>query len=207
MYGTSSLISAGVTSETGSMPQDFAEAIRRRSSSMRSSVRATSIPPHSVKTSISRYWRVLSSGELGHLLLVVGKEHEVRRVPGRAAGVRERALVEQDDVRPAEPGEVVREAVADDPAADDDGARCGGSGAAHGLRSVDISVGGESTSRVRAPRASPARRRRCAERMTSSARSASPSRTASRSSWCSRTASSRRSTRSSARNQMRSVST
>ena len=61
MYGTSSLISAGVTSDTGSMPQDFAEAIRRRSSSMRSSVRATSIPPHSVKTPISWYWRVLST--------------------------------------------------------------------------------------------------------------------------------------------------
>ena len=49
MYGTSSLISAGVTSETGSTPHDFADAIRRRSSSIRSSVRATSIPPHSVK--------------------------------------------------------------------------------------------------------------------------------------------------------------
>ena len=60
MNGTSSLISAGVTSEAGSMPHAFAEAIRRRSSSMRSSVRATSMPPHSVKTSISRYWRELS---------------------------------------------------------------------------------------------------------------------------------------------------
>jgi hypothetical protein len=61
MYGTSSLISAGVTSDTGSMPHDFADAILRRSSSMRSSVRATSIPPHSVKTPISLYCRVLST--------------------------------------------------------------------------------------------------------------------------------------------------
>ena len=48
MYGTSSLISAGVTSRAPSMPHDFAEAMRRRSSSIRSSVRATSMPPHSV---------------------------------------------------------------------------------------------------------------------------------------------------------------
>ena len=61
MYGTSSLISAGVTSDTGSMPHDFADAIRRRSSSIRSSVRATSMPPHSVKTSSSSYCRTLSS--------------------------------------------------------------------------------------------------------------------------------------------------
>ena len=61
MNGTSSLTSAGVTSETGSMPHAFADAMRRRSSSMRSSVRATSIPPDSVKTPISLYWRMLSS--------------------------------------------------------------------------------------------------------------------------------------------------
>ena len=50
MNGTSSLISAGVTSEQPSMPHDLADAIRRRSSSMRSSVRATSIPPQTVST-------------------------------------------------------------------------------------------------------------------------------------------------------------
>ena len=61
MYGTSSLTSAGVTSETPSMPQDFADAIRRRSSSMRSSVRATSMPPHTVITPSSVYWRTLSA--------------------------------------------------------------------------------------------------------------------------------------------------
>ena len=61
MKGTSSLTSAGVTSDTGSTPQDLAEAMRRRSSSMRSSVRATSIPPQVVSTPSSSYWRRLSS--------------------------------------------------------------------------------------------------------------------------------------------------
>ena len=61
MKGTSSLISAGVTSETGSTPQEAAEDIRRRSSSMRSSVRATSMPPQVVVTPSSSYCRMLSS--------------------------------------------------------------------------------------------------------------------------------------------------
>ena len=43
------------------MPHAFADAMRRRSSSIRSSVRATSIPPDSVKTPISSYCRTLSS--------------------------------------------------------------------------------------------------------------------------------------------------
>ena len=43
------------------MPHDFADAIRRRSSSMRSSVRATSMPPHTVSTPSSSYWRRLSA--------------------------------------------------------------------------------------------------------------------------------------------------
>ena len=57
--GTFSTTSAGVTMED-SMPHARAEAMRRRSSSMRSSVRATSKPPDSVKTPSSLYWRVLS---------------------------------------------------------------------------------------------------------------------------------------------------
>ena len=61
MNGTSSFTSAGVTSDTGSMPQAFADATRRVSSCIRSSVRATSMPPDSVKTPISLYWRMLSS--------------------------------------------------------------------------------------------------------------------------------------------------
>jgi hypothetical protein len=60
MNGTFSLISAGV-SRCPSTPQDVAEDMRRRSSSIRSSVRATSIPPHSVFTPISMYCRCDSS--------------------------------------------------------------------------------------------------------------------------------------------------
>ncbi len=61
MKGTSSLTSAGVTSETGSTPHEAADDMRRRSSSMRSSVRATSSPPHSMRTPSSSYWAMLSS--------------------------------------------------------------------------------------------------------------------------------------------------
>ena len=61
MNGTSSSISAGVISDTASIPQAFADAMRRESSCMRSSVRATSIPPDSVNAPISQYWRTLSS--------------------------------------------------------------------------------------------------------------------------------------------------
>ena len=61
MNGTSSLISAGVTRRALSMPQFFAESMRRRSSFIRVSVRATSSPPHAVYTSQSRYWRALST--------------------------------------------------------------------------------------------------------------------------------------------------
>ena len=43
------------------MPQSLADDIRRRSSSMRSSVRATSMPPDWVKTPISLYCATLSS--------------------------------------------------------------------------------------------------------------------------------------------------
>ena len=123
MKGTSSLISAGVTSETSSMPHDFADAIRRRSSSMRSSVRATSMPPHTVSTPSSSYWRTLSAVSVRHLARVVDREDEVGRVAGGAARVRERALVDQHEVRPAEPREVADQAVAHDPGADDDCAR------------------------------------------------------------------------------------
>ena len=50
-----------MTSDTGSTPHDAAETIRRSSSCMRSSVRATSIPPHSMRTPSSSYWRELSA--------------------------------------------------------------------------------------------------------------------------------------------------
>ena len=62
-------------------------------------------------------------GQCGHLARVVGQEDEVGGVAGRAARVRERALLDLDDVRPAETREVVDEAVADDPGTDDDDAR------------------------------------------------------------------------------------
>ena len=42
---------------------------------------------------------------------------------GRSAGVGEGALVQLDDVPPPQPGQVVRDAVAHDPRADDDDAR------------------------------------------------------------------------------------
>ena len=43
------------------MPRHSAEVMRRRSSSMRTSVRATSMPPHVVLTPSAAYWRWLSS--------------------------------------------------------------------------------------------------------------------------------------------------
>ena len=61
MNGTSCLISAGVISETSSMPHACADDMRRCSSCIRSSVRATSMPPLSVNTSRSLYWRMLSN--------------------------------------------------------------------------------------------------------------------------------------------------
>ena len=55
MNGTSSFTCAGVISETPSIPQAFADDMRRRSSCMRSSVRATSMPPHSISVPASLY--------------------------------------------------------------------------------------------------------------------------------------------------------
>ena len=60
--------------------------------------------------------------EGGHLLAVVGQEDEVRGMAGGAAGVRQDALLEQDDVAPAQPGQVPGHAVADDAGTDDDDA-------------------------------------------------------------------------------------
>ncbi len=61
MNGTSFFTSAGVTIDTSSIPHAFADDMRRCSSCIRSSVRATSMPPLSVKTPASRYWRTESS--------------------------------------------------------------------------------------------------------------------------------------------------
>ena len=55
MYGTSSFTRAGVMISHPSIPHAFADDMRRCSSCMRSSVRATSMPPLSVNTSHSLY--------------------------------------------------------------------------------------------------------------------------------------------------------
>ena len=57
--GMRATTSSGVSS-SASMPQERAEVMRRRSSSMRSSVRATSAPPQVVRTPSSSYCRMLS---------------------------------------------------------------------------------------------------------------------------------------------------
>ena len=58
--------------------------------------------------------------EQRHFLVVVDREDEVRRMAGRAARVGQRALVQQDEVGPAEAGQMAHQAVADDAGADDD---------------------------------------------------------------------------------------
>ena len=123
MNGTSSLTSAGVRASSASMPHAVADDMRRRNSSSRSSVRATSMPPHVVLTPSSLVLPLAVERERRHLLRVVDGEDEVRRVAGRAAGVRQRALVDLHDVAPAELGEVADEGVADDAGPDHDDAR------------------------------------------------------------------------------------
>ena len=61
MNGTSRRISAGVIIDSGSTPQAPPELIRRCSSCIRASPRATSIPPDRVSTPSSSYWRRLSA--------------------------------------------------------------------------------------------------------------------------------------------------
>jgi len=62
----------------------------------------------------------------GHLLGVIDREDEIRGMAGRAAGVWQRTLVEQRQLAHAEPGQVIGDAVADDPGADhDDALRAG----------------------------------------------------------------------------------
>ena len=58
-----------------SMPHEWDEAIRRLSSSIRSGVRATSMPPVSSYTPSSRYWRALSS-----VNAVISLEWSVRKM-------------------------------------------------------------------------------------------------------------------------------
>ena len=72
--GTFSWTNSGLTS-SASIPQAFAEDIRRRSSSIRSSVRATSKPPDWVKTPISWYCSTESS-----VRSVISREWSVRKM-------------------------------------------------------------------------------------------------------------------------------
>ncbi len=60
---------------SASIPHEVAEAIRRFSSSIRSAVRATSIPPLWVNTPSSWYWRTLS-----RVNAVISLEWSVRKM-------------------------------------------------------------------------------------------------------------------------------
>ena len=156
MNGTSSFTSAGVTSETGSMPHAFADDMRRVQL-LQALLGARDLDAAALREDAELL--VLAHAlerELRHLLRVVDREDEVRRVAGRAAGVRERPLVDQHDVAPAELGEVVGEAVADDAGADHDRTRASRAGtggarlvwhASFGSRQARI----ESVSRLSSP--------------------------------------------------------
>ena len=129
MNGTSCLISAGVTSER----RLDAPRLRRRHPApelLHPLLGAGDLDAAALGEDVELAVLARALGrERRHLLRVVDREDEVRRVSGRAAGVRQRPLVEEHDVGPAQPREVVGEAVADDAAADDDGAGSGGQAA------------------------------------------------------------------------------
>ena len=57
-------------------------------------------------------------GEHRHLFVVIDREDEVGGVAGRTAGIRQRSLVDLDDVAPAELGEMAHDRVTDDPRSD-----------------------------------------------------------------------------------------
>ena len=111
------------------MPQAFADDIRRRSSCIRSSFRATSMPPLSVNTPSSLYWRTLSS-----VSCVISFEWSTGKMkfdawpvepPGFGSGPLSSST---SSVHPSS-REVEGEAVADDAGADHDRARgCEGNG-------------------------------------------------------------------------------
>ena len=138
MNGTSSFTSAGVTIETSSIPHAFADDMRRCSSCIRSSVRATSMPPLSVKTPASRYWRTESS-----VSCVISFEWSTGKMkfdawPVEPPGFGSGPL--SSSTRSVQPSsrEVADEAVADDAGADHDRAR--GRGPGRGLsHGADIS--------------------------------------------------------------------
>ena len=104
------------------MPHALADDIRRWSSSIRSSVRATSMPPLSVNTPSSLYWRMLSS-----VSAVISLEWSTGKMkfeawPVEPPGFGSGPLSSSTMSRQPSSGEVVDEAVADDAGADHDGA-------------------------------------------------------------------------------------
>jgi hypothetical protein len=108
------LLDLGGVSNSDSIPQAVAELMRRRSSSIRSSVRATSIPPQVVLTPISSYCRWDSRVSSGKFFAVVDREDEVGGVPGGATRIGKRPLVDLDDVLPALLGQVPDDGIPDD---------------------------------------------------------------------------------------------
>ena len=124
----------GVTS-SASMPQALAADIRRRSSSIRSSVRATSKPPDSVKTPISLYCSTES-----RVRSVISREWSTGKMkfdacPVDPPGLGSGPLSIWTMSRQPSSGQVVDEAVADDAGADDDAAR-GSGDVCHGAHSL-----------------------------------------------------------------------
>ena len=120
MNGTSSLTCAGVTSDASSTPHEPAEDIRRRSSSIRSSVRATSMPPHSMRTPSSSYWAMLSSVSAVISLEWSTGKMKLDACPVEPPGFGSGPLSTSTRSVQPQASQVADEAVADDAGADDD---------------------------------------------------------------------------------------
>ena len=125
MKGTFSNTSSGVTS-SASMPHAFALDMRRRSSSIRSSVRAISKPPDCVKTPISLYCLTES-----RVRSVISREWSTVKMkleawPVEPPGLGRAPLSIWTTFFQPSLRQVVDQAVADDPGADhDDVGGCG----------------------------------------------------------------------------------
>ncbi len=120
-YGTSLRTSAGVSSAAG-MPHALAAEQRRRSSAMRSAVRATSIPPLWVNTPSSWYCSVLS--RVSSIIIFeysIGKM-KLEACPVEPPGLGIGPLSTSTRSRHPSQRQVVDEAVADNARADNDGA-------------------------------------------------------------------------------------
>ena len=122
--GTSPRASAGEIS-SASTPQDFAAPALRLRSRQRSGVAATSRPPTGVEAGLAVELEGVvqpdgAARELRHHAGEVGLEHSPRGVRGGTPGLEQGALVDDDDVAPAELRQVVDGAAAGDAGADDD---------------------------------------------------------------------------------------